>query len=136
LLLLFFSGELIVFLFFFSILFLEELQVSQLCLFIFNPCLLGLLLSEHVLYGVRCLLLLLDWYDCCLLYVLGLLTSLVFVFHLCGCLLLIACIQVSPRFSLSRRIAVSDIGYLDFALDDLDFFVHYYILCFGGLFQL
>jgi len=63
LLLLFFSGELIAFLFFFSILFLEELQVSQLCFFIFNPCLLSLLLSEHVLHGVRCLQLLLGWHD-------------------------------------------------------------------------
>jgi len=68
--------------------------------------------------------------------VLALLTYLVVVFCLCGRLLLIASMQVSPRFSLSRRIAVPDIGNLDFALDDLDFFMHYYILCLGGLFQL
>jgi hypothetical protein len=115
---------------------LEELQVSQLCFFIFNSCLLSLLLSERVLHGLLCLLLLLGWHDCCLLCVLVLLTYLVVVFCLCGYLLLIASIQVSPSSSLSRRIAVPDIGYLDFAFDDLDFFMHYYILCLGGLFQL
>jgi hypothetical protein len=31
---------------------------------------------------------------------------------------------------------VPDIGYLDFALNDLDFFMHDYILCLGGLLQL
>ena len=29
-----------------------------------------------------------------------------------------------------------DVGYLDFALDDLDFFMHDYVLCLSGLFQL
>jgi hypothetical protein len=136
LLLLLFSGEVIAYLFFFSILFLEQLQVSQLCFFIFDSCLLSLLLSEYVLHGLLCLLLLLDWHGCCLLCVLVLLTYLAILFCVRGYLLLIASMQVSPSSSLSRRIAVPDIGYFDFAFDDLDFFMHYYILCLGGLFQL